>query len=137
MDELPALDGQPRPPRPERGSWWRDRPTLERWTAIVRTGAGGFLLLQSQFSPPAEPEIARLTGLALIAIGIIVLLAHWSVPRALADDRVRGTIFALDCLAAAVVLADYARPGDLTWVLFVFVILSGATRWQLPGAAIG
>ncbi|HEY8739113.1 MAG TPA: EAL domain-containing protein [Candidatus Dormibacteraeota bacterium] len=113
----------------------RERVSLERWIAVVRLGAIPFLLVQLVLIPPAWPPgmlvVATVFGLS----SLVVISLYVRRPLALAEERVRIAIFAVDCLAFAGALADYAGPGDLTWVTFILVLLSAAVRWDAKGAA--
>ena len=114
-----------------------ERARLEQWMALVRLVAVAFLSVQSVLLPPREPRLIWAAAAWLAVVSVLVLLTHARAPSLLASQPVRLAIFALDAGAAAVALVDYASPGDLTWFAFIFIVLSGAIRWDIWGAAAG
>ena len=112
----------------------RERASLERWIAVVRLGVVPFLLVQMVLVPPAFPAGILVIAGVLGVSGIAVIVMYARSRTVLATDPVRVAIFALDCLAFAAALADYAGPGDLTWVTFILVLLAATVRWDTRGA---
>ncbi|MFN2465777.1 MAG: PAS domain S-box protein [Candidatus Dormibacteria bacterium] len=131
-----TLSSTPRAGREARGAASRRREgvSVERWIAIVRLGAIPFLLVRLMLVPPAWPGgmllVAGLSGVT----SVVILSLYVRSPARLADDRLRVAVFAIDCIAFGAVLADYAGPGDLTWLTYILVLLSAAVRWDARGA---
>jgi diguanylate cyclase (GGDEF)-like protein/PAS domain S-box-containing protein len=115
----------------------REDAGLERWMAVVRLGVVPFLLIQIALVRPAYPPGIVLVAAVLGLSGGIVLALYLRRPSLLAGEPVRIAIFAVDCLAFAGALADYASPGDLTWVTYILVLLSATLRWDTRGAIAG
>jgi diguanylate cyclase (GGDEF)-like protein/PAS domain S-box-containing protein len=108
--------------------------SLERWIAVVRLGVVPFLLVQLALVPPANPPLMLVVAGIFLVSGAVVLSLFVRRPGLLTDRRVKVAIFAVDCIAFAVAYADYAGPGDLTWVTFILVLLSAAVRWDAAGS---
>ncbi|HEV1998405.1 MAG TPA: PAS domain S-box protein, partial [Candidatus Dormibacteraeota bacterium] len=112
----------------------RERASLERWIAVVRLGVVPLLLVRVVLVPPAYPP-GILGVAALLAVSGVAVLSVFVRRRALlATQPVRVVIFAVDCVAFAAALAEYAGPADLTWVTFILVLLSATVRWEARGA---
>ena len=112
----------------------QERSSLERWIAVVRLGVVPFLLVQLTLVPPTNPPLMLLVAAVFAISGAVVLSLYVRRPELLARTSVQVAIFTVDCLAFALALADYAGPGDLTWVTFILVLLSATTRWDARGA---
>jgi diguanylate cyclase (GGDEF)-like protein/PAS domain S-box-containing protein len=113
----------------------RERVSLERWIAFVRLGVIPFLLVQMVLNPPVLPVGMLVVAGVLAITSVVVLSMYVRRPALLADDRLRVAIFAVDCVAFAAALANYAGPGDLTWVTYILLLLSASIRWDVRGAA--
>ena len=111
-----------------------EQASLERWIAVVRLCAVPFLLVQLALIPPANTPVMLGVAAAFALSGAVVLSIFVRRPTLLSVPWVRVAIFAIDCLAFAVALADYAGPGDSTWVAFILVLLSATARWDARGA---
>ena len=112
----------------------REEASLERWMAVVRLGVVPFLLIQVVLVRPAYPPGIIIIAAILALSGALVLGIYLRRPTLLAQEPVRIAIFAVDCVAFAGALADYAGPGDLTWVTYILVLLSATLRWDTRGA---
>ncbi|HEV3232807.1 MAG TPA: diguanylate cyclase [Candidatus Dormibacteraeota bacterium] len=116
---------------------WRAAADLERWIAVVRLGAGAFLVVQLILLPPTLRQLPLAGLFLLLAAAGLVFALRAVAPGALARDTLRIPLFLSDWAAATIVLAAYDSPGDLTWIVFLFVIMEGGVRWQLRGALTG
>ncbi|MDQ6748202.1 MAG: EAL domain-containing protein [Candidatus Dormibacteraeota bacterium] len=116
------------------GSRRRERVSLERWIALVRLGVIPFLLVQMLLIPPAWPPGMIIVAAVFGANSVVVLSLYVRRPDLLGRDPLRITVFAVDCVAFGAALANYAGPGDLTWVTYILVLLSAVTRWDARGA---
>jgi diguanylate cyclase (GGDEF)-like protein/PAS domain S-box-containing protein len=112
----------------------RERVSLERWIALVRLGVIPFLLVQLLLIPPAWPPGMIVVAAVFGLTSLVVLSVYVRRPVVLSREPVRISIFALDCLAFGAALANYAGPGDLTWVTYILVLLSAVVRWDARGA---
>ncbi|MEA2684783.1 MAG: hypothetical protein QOK05_3111 [Chloroflexota bacterium] len=115
----------------------RERVSLERWIAVVRLGAIPFLLVQLVLVPPAFAAGMLAVAMVFGLTSLVVLSLYVRRPAVLAMESVRVAIFAIDCIAFAAALADYAGPGDVTWITYILVLLSAAIRWDVRGAIAG
>ena len=114
----------------------QQQASLERWIAVVRLGVVPFLLVQLALVPPASAPVMLVVAAIFGLSGATVLSLYVRRPELLTRTWVKVVIFAVDCLAFSIALADYAGPGDLTWVTFILVLLSATVRWDARGAIV-
>jgi diguanylate cyclase (GGDEF)-like protein/PAS domain S-box-containing protein len=108
---------------------------LERGIARARLGVAGALalVLVVHHAPHIAPALLAVASLALASAAVLHPWTAARLPRRLLSAH---TLFGVEADAAFALALAFPAPDVLSWLPFVALIVAGAARWTVNGAAL-